>query len=510
MTMPSPMPDAAKESANAADADALRHTAPTAPTAPASTGTTSTPSPVTPFGPTLAALMTIELSSGVLQVYFTPLYSQLAAAFHVGVDRLSLALTAFTLTSVVLTPLFSRLGDVYGHLRILRIQTAVVALGSVLVAAAPTFWVLVVGRVLQGAFAAFLPLMFGLIRTHFSRDRLRRGVAYLTTILLFGVVFGLLLASVLLKVSSQGMRLVLWIPAVGFLIGLALLTRMRLGDHRRPAGLSVDWPGVLLLGFGLAALLAGIDEGATWGWSSAATLSCLIGGILLVAVWAVIESRVQSPMIHLPDLLRPRLLPVYLIGFIVYFSSIGTQVAGSTFLALDPEKYGYGLGLTASQISLVSLPTLVMTMIAVSLTPRIGMHWGYRCAILVGAACNLVGFAGLLVLHASLVGYVASMLVAGLGLGFVEASTRTVVVSEIGGDEVSTGSGIYEMAISVGGAFGSATISAILSSHTGSSGVVGLGGFTWMWAVCSALGIISTSAGVFSVVRFGRGTDVTG
>ena len=64
------------------------------------------------FRTTLFSFIIAEVFSGVLQVYFTPIYPTLAEKFHVSVSTLSWSLTGFTLATVVFTPVFAKLGDV--------------------------------------------------------------------------------------------------------------------------------------------------------------------------------------------------------------------------------------------------------------------------------------------------------------------------------------------------------------------------------------------------------------
>ncbi|HEY3956758.1 MAG TPA: MFS transporter [Streptosporangiaceae bacterium] len=186
----------------------------------------------------LSALVLIELFSGVLQIYFIPVYGTLAAKFGVSIGTLSWALTGFTLATAVSTPVFCKLGDVYGHRRILRIQVGVVSLGSVLIAVAPNFPLLVIGRVLQGMFAAYLPLMFGMVRGHYPQADTRRAVSYLSSILIFGVLAGNALVGVLVRYTN-GPTWALWLPAIGTLAGYAGLLVVR-GDetHTRPLAAS--------------------------------------------------------------------------------------------------------------------------------------------------------------------------------------------------------------------------------------------------------------------------------
>ena len=454
-----------------------------------------TTSPQTTFRVALFSLMIVEIFSGVLQVYFVPIYSQLANQFHVTIVTLTLALTAFQLATVVATPLFAKLGDVYGHLRILKIEVGVVALGSIMIAIAPVFWVLVVGRVLQGAFAAYLPLMFGLIRDRYDHDKTRRAVSYLSGILFFGVILGLISVSFLLKASSS-IAPVLWVPAVGTLVGLGLLFAIRRTSAERTlqeARPHIDWAGMACLAMGLLCILAGLTYGSRWGWGSILTIGIFIVGVVLLALWVLIALRVEHPLVDVRFLFQPHLIPVYAIGFVIYFGAIGTQVATSTFMALPESHLGYGLGLTPTQIGLWLLPGYFVSFVAILFTARLGRAIGFRWAMFLGAAAFVIGFGGLVFAHSNLAVFLVFSWITALGVGFIEPSTRTIVIDVLREGEVAIGEGIYELAITVGGSVGSAVVAAMIASNsfvTSGVSVPKMAAFIGIWGTCAILGLI--------------------
>src|SRR3984957_15140985 len=139
----------------------------------------ATPAARRGLGAFLAILALVELSSGATQAYITPLLPTIALRFHVSVGALSWAVIAFTLSTAVTTPLLTKLGDLYGHRKVLTVEVALVAIGSLLVATAPNFGVLLAGRGLEGVDEGSLPLMFGLVRSRYSHDDTRRSISYL-------------------------------------------------------------------------------------------------------------------------------------------------------------------------------------------------------------------------------------------------------------------------------------------------------------------------------------------
>src|SRR4051794_24465167 len=103
-------------------------------------------------------LVCFELTSGFLQFGLVPLLPRIGHRLGVADSALPWVMGVHLVAAAVCVPVFGRLGDLYGHRRLLRIAVAVVAAGTVLVALAPTFPALLAGRVLQGPLAALLPL----------------------------------------------------------------------------------------------------------------------------------------------------------------------------------------------------------------------------------------------------------------------------------------------------------------------------------------------------------------
>jgi MFS family permease len=440
----------------------------------------------------LASLVLVELFSGVLQVYFLPVYGTLALKFHVSIGTLSWALIGFTLATAVSTPGYAKLGDLYGHRKILRIEVAGVALGSVLIAVAPNFPVLVVGRILQGTFAAYLPLMFGLVRSRYPHAETRRAVSYLTSVLIFGVLVGSVLTGILVRYTN-GPTWALWLPAIGTLAGFAglLVARGEPAPRRQP-GQSIDWAGAVLLAGGLALVLLALSEGSTWGWGSARIVGFLVGGVVVLAAWSALELRIAHPLADLRFLFRPVFLPVYVIGFCIYFGAIGGQVAASTFMAAPGHLLGYGLSLTPLAISVALVPVYVLTFLAVAFTARLGRAIGFRPVMAIGCVAGFIGFLGLSIWHNGLAPFLVLYAVASLGTGFIESSTRTLVVDGLREGEIAMGEGIYELAITVGAAVGSAVLGAILSAN--SSKVPGLAlqkGYELAWLTAGIVCLLS-------------------
>ena len=306
----------------------------------------------------IAILALVELSSGATQIYMRALLPTIALWWHVSVRALSWLVIAFGLSTTVTTPLFAKLGDVYGHRKVLTVEVALVTIGSLLVATAPSFGLILAGRLLQGMYAAYLPLMFGAVRSRYSHDDTRRSISYLTAVLLFAVLGSLIVVAMIARYAGSP-TWAEWLPAGLALIGLVslLVTRGQQAGMRpaqaREAAPRIDWAGFVLLAGGFALVLLGLSEGPTWGWSSGRVIGCLVAGVLALAAWAWVELHVAEPLADVRFLFRPAFLPVYATGFLLYLAALGVgRSSNATFSAAPGKLLGYGLGLNAFQLSM--------------------------------------------------------------------------------------------------------------------------------------------------------------
>jgi MFS family permease len=135
--------------------------------------------------------------------------------FHASAGQLNWVISVPLLSTVVCAPILGRLGDVFGHRRLLVISVAGTALGGVLAALAPSFGILLLGRALQGLIGGVLGLGPALARDRLSISRGHTVIAALSGAASVGLVAGLLCAASF-GGRHDGTRIVLWSSAAVF------------------------------------------------------------------------------------------------------------------------------------------------------------------------------------------------------------------------------------------------------------------------------------------------------
>ena len=119
----------------------------------------------------LAVLSLGGISYALLQSLVIPALPQIQSSLHTSESAVGWVLTAYLLSASVATPIIGRLGDMYGKERMLMIVLLMLAFGTLISAIASSLWLMILGRVIQGAGGGIFPLAFSIIRDEFPNER---------------------------------------------------------------------------------------------------------------------------------------------------------------------------------------------------------------------------------------------------------------------------------------------------------------------------------------------------
>jgi MFS family permease len=434
-------------------------------------------------------LVVLEFASGVLQGWLPPLLPSIVQQYGVTAADANWVNGVYLLSTAVCLPLLAKLGDVYGHRRMLVVAATLVTLGAVLVAVAPTFGVLLLGRALQGPLMAFLPLEFAILRER-AQERAGRAIGLLLGALAVGGSLAFLLAGQLREHVS--LAATLWVPVVVLAATVPVAALLVPETTVRTPG-RVDWVGAALLGGGLALLLAGVGNGGSWGWGDARTVGAVVGGALLLGAWVAAERRVEHPLVDLGMVVQGGLgLPI-LAGLFLGAELFGSQSAGVLFLGL-PKGAAVGLGLTSGQLGFVLLAFGVAASVGAVAAARLVERFGVRVVLAGGALCTAAGYLLTAAAHAAVGPFVVWQVLVGFGNGLTLAVLSALVVARARADAVGISSGLLNISRTVGGAVSASVFVAVMSAlvvrPAGSARPVTTeAGYVAVWLVCAALAV---------------------
>src|SRR5215472_7710524 len=369
--------------------------------------------------------------------------------------------TAYSLAFGGLLLLGGRLSDLVGRRRMLIIGLVGFAAASALGGAATSFAMLVIGRGAQGAFGAMLaPAALSTLTVTFT-DPAERGKAFgvYGAIAGAGGAVGLLLGGFLTEYLSW--RWCLYVNVVLGVVAVAGAVRL-LAAYPRDPDVRIDWPGTVLVAAGLVAVVYGLSEADTAGWGAPTTVSLLVAGVVLLAVFVLVERRVAHPLLPLRIVLNRFRGGAYL--------AIGLSAIGifGIFLFLT---YYFQLTLAYSPVKsgLAFLP-MVAAIVAASTTcsgvlmPRVGPRPLVPVGMLL-AAGGLSVLAARLGLRTSYLDWILpALLLTGAGLGVVFGCALNTATYGTGAADAGVASALVNTNQQVGGSIGTALLNTLAAS----------------------------------------------
>lgn len=431
------------------------------------------------------ALGAVSLALGFGVGVLSGVTTGIGQLFHVSAGELNWVNSIQLLSTVICVPIIGRLGDMFGHRRMLIGAVAVTTAGGVLIAAAPSFAVFLSGRALQGLIGSLYGLGPAIARDRLSENRGNTVIAALSGCGLLGSVAGLLCA-LSLGGTADGVRVVLWSSAAVFAAATALCAVAPESVSRASA--AVDWRGAVVFAVGLAGLVFGLRQVQISGWSDALTISYLAAGVLVLAGWSRLEARSKNPFIRINGLVNRRVLPSCAIAFAFGVAEFGSQTAAITFLGSPGGKLGYGLSMSIHDIALWLIPCQVAGFAAAILAARLAVVIGNRAAFLSGGGLLAAGFGLMIGWHQTTAEFVLALIVQTAGIGVTQATALAVlsdaadrtgrgVVTSFGESLKVLGGGLSTVAFAT--LEGSLVIAhtTIPTEHA----------YLWVWGICGLL-----------------------
>jgi len=434
------------------------------------------------------------LSFAVLQSLVAPALSTIGKDLDVGTSDVSWILTAYLLSASVLTPIFGRLGDMLGKRRILIVVLSLLFVGTLLAALAPNLGVLIVGRALQGAAGAVLPLSIGIVRDELPRDRVSVTIGLLSAIFGIGAGVGIVAAGPIVEHLSW--HWLFWLPLVLIVIALlGAIFGMKESPVRKPGRL--DLVGTAVLSVSLVSILLAISEGESWGWDSLKTIGLLVLGAITLVAFVLVELRVKEPLIDV-RLFRIRgVWTAHVVALIFGFAMFGTFVLVPTLLQL-PAVTGYGFGKDVSEAGLFLLPTVIAMIILGPVAGILVRKVGPKPPMLLGALLVTAAFVLPALAHGESWQILLSGILTGAGIGLALASTSNAIIESVPATQTGEAISANTIARTIGSSIGTAVIAALISSHSTPQGLPTNDAFTIGFWVCAAVAMLAILAAIIA------------
>jgi MFS family permease len=362
-------------------------------------------------------------------------------------------LLGFLVVLAVLLVSLGRLGDMYGRVRMFNLGFAVFTLFSILLSVtwlngdAGALW-LILMRVGQGVGGALIFANSSAILTDaFPHEERGLALGINSVSMVVGSFLGLVLGGVLAPFEWR-LVFVVSVP-VGLIATIWSYRSLREIGLRKPG--KIDWWGNLTFAAGLVLLMVGITYGIqpygahTMGWTSPLVLSCLLGGLALLAGFCVIEARVEEPMFHL-DLFRIRAFAAgNLAALLAAMARGGLQFILIIWLqGIWLPEHGYDFSRTPLWAGIYMLPLIFGLLAAGPASGWLSDRFGARPFATGGVLVAATSFALLIVLPVdfSYVWFALILLLNGIGMGLFQSPNTAGVMNSLPPGQRGAGAGM--------------------------------------------------------------------
>ncbi len=456
-----------------------------------------------PLASVVGFLVCVEIASGAIQGYYTPLFADIAR--HLGIrdadvnwfEAAQLALSA------IAVPVLSKLGDLRGHKQVLLATTIVAALAAWAVAFAGNAVAFGLAWAIVGVYVVWLPMEVAIVHRRTAGDdrRTRQASAVLVASLEASVIAAALAGGALADVLP--FSLLLAVPAA--VVSLAALA-VWLGVPAAPPSATggIDTRGTAWLVASLSLIMGGLMALRVWGPGSVWPWLLLAAGSAAAVGSTRVELAAPTPLVDLRVLGARAQWPIQVTAMLFGASILGAQIPLSTFSRTDPAITGYGLGMTASGVSMLIGAYVLSVLLGALSVPLVTRRVAPRRAMVLACLLVGVGYGLYLPSHGSAAAVLVNMLIAGVGSGALVALLPAVAAHYAPPTHTAVATGMTNAIKTIGGAFASCAYALALAG----SGLEGpaanhapLAGYLTVWAICS--GTALAAAAILILTRHG-------
>jgi len=381
-----------------------------------------------------------------------------------GLSHLSWVVTAYTLATAASTPIWGKVGDMYGRKGVFMTSIVLFLVGSALSGMAQSMDQLIAFRAVQGLGAGGLMVgvmaIIGDLIPPRERGRYQGMMAGVMAVAMIG---GPLVGGTI--TDNWGWR---WSFYINLPLGVVALFVISAVLHlpKKRVQARIDYLGAALLTVGITALVLLTTWGGTqYAWGSVQIIGLLALGIAAIAGFLYAETRAAEPVLPLRIFRNANFSIISVIGFLVGFTMFGSM----TFLPLYQQTVQ---GASATNSGLLLLPMLLAMMVVSLIAGRVTTTTGkYKAFPILGGALITVGLYLLSTMDTGTTRFMSGvfMAVLGAGMGFLMQITMLVAQNSVEMRDLGVGSSSATLFRTIGGSFGVSLFGALFNDQVQST-----------------------------------------
>jgi MFS family permease len=408
--------------------------------------------------------------------------SSVVKTLDTTVSGVQSALVLYSLIMASFMLIGGKLGDVWGRRTTFLLGISMYGIGALITAFSAGLPMMIVGwSLLEGLGSALMiPAIFSIVGSVFPAGKVRvSAFAAVGAMAAMGAALGPLICGFLTTYLTWRLSFAMEVCIVIVTILLAL--RIKVPKEPRPAA-SLDYVGAALSAIGLAVIVLGVLQASKYGWTVARvpfvawgkTLSAeggmspvipfVVVGVLILlgfGLWERHMLRAKKDALLNVGMLKKRAVLFGLLGIIAFmFMQAGFLFVGPVFMQM-------ALGYTAFHSGLLILPMTITIILVASRVSHLAQIVAPKLLVQIGMLTFVVGIllvAMELKADVSQWAFLPGMIVAGLGIGLINAPLMNITQGAVPQEEQSEISGLSRAMSNLGGAFGTAVAGAVLMS----------------------------------------------
>lgn len=443
-------------------------------------------------GPIMAALLVAGFVGLFSETALNIALGELSQIFNVTAITIQWLATGYFLTLGILVPVTGILMQKFTTRQMFITSISLSIIGTVLAALAPSFSLLLVGRIIQAAGLAInLPLTQNVIFTIFPSNKRGAAMGIMGLVMLAGPAFGPTIAGLILDTLSWHWIFWITVPFLlfSFIFGLVFLPNVN--ETRK---VSIDILSVVLSTIGFGGLVYGVSIGGEQGWGSGTVIGSIIVGLLAIILFAIRQIKMEIPMLNLKAFKYPLFVLGVFMSFITFFNML-------SMLVVLPMYMQMALLIASFTAGLILLPGSLLNCILAPTIGRLFDKYGPKAVITPGTALVVIGYIvySQFGTDTALWMVVVTHIIMMLGVGMVLASVQTNTLNSLPKQYYPDGIALTQTIQQVAGAIGIAVMISIFSAKQSSLLTVGN---EMSDAAASGSTLVFTVGLIFAVINF--------
>lgn len=387
---------------------------------------------------------------------------QLMIAFKVGTGTIQWLVTGYMLIIGIILPLSSLLTKWFTTRQLVIFGLFAFLIGSIISAIAPSFGILLLGRMIQGVGTGIvLPLMFTVAMQIFPPNRLGAAMGVCAMVIMLAPAIGPTVTGLILAKLSWNWIFWMFVPFLAVALIFAFTSLKNTTKITRP---HVDYPSIIESAVGFASLVASVSLASDLGLTSPIVIGLFILAIVVLAFYVHRQLNLENPVLNL----KIFSIAQFRTGALLVMIDFGIILSAMYLL---PQFIQNGLSLAVALTGIIMLPGGLINAITSALAGRIYDSQGAKIPAVLGF---VIAFIGALMLafatpSAPVWYIILAQIILMIGCPLAMSPSQTYALNAIQGPASADGSTIMNTLQQIVGAVATAIATILLAMGQGIS-----------------------------------------